>query len=144
MPNPALDPDPTPGPMPDSEKRFLGLDGLWRQWANFGIVGVIAGLMSYVVMFTIPDLQRSHLQTIERVSTEARSELQAERAAGRSDAEKSREHGNKSADKLAESLDGLREVMSDHKAMVKINQEAGLEAQKVMIQQNKTLIEKMK
>ena len=137
-------PNPTPNPIPDSEKRFLGLDGIWKQWANFGIAGVIAGLMSYVVMFTIPDLQRSHLETINNISKEARTEIQTERAAARSDMDKSRQHGDLSATKIAESLDSLREVMSEHKAMVKINQEAGLEAQKVMIQQNKTLIEKMK
>lgn len=49
----AASPTETNGDLP---KRFIGLEGLWRSVANFGLVGVMTALLTYLVVTSRQDV----------------------------------------------------------------------------------------
>lgn len=45
--------------MEDKSVIFLGLRGLWRDLANFGLAGVVAGILLYLVVYQMPNFVNS-------------------------------------------------------------------------------------
>lgn len=114
---PARRPKPTPSPEITADK-FLGLSGIFKQWANLGLAGILAGLAVYLVSVSLPNAQeRFH------------DELRIEREIAVTERQKSREHGNSSARELAESIKEQTRVLSDHLSKNRETQLKILEAQ---------------
>ena len=109
--------------------KFSGLTGQWKNIANFGIIGVVAYLMVHMVLFTFPEMQKAHLSTIKETQDSTRKEIQEERAAARVDSEKSREHGTRSAEKMAMSIDSLNNTFREVQAETQANQRRMIELQ---------------
>ena len=93
--------------------KFAGLSGLWKQWAGFGVIGVMSGLMCYVVMVQLPEMQKLHLETIEKTQAAAREEIHEERQSSRTDAAASRQHGSQAADKLADAINKNADAVNE-------------------------------
>lgn len=84
------------------EVRFAGLTGSARTWANLGVIGIISGLLTWMVMYANPANEKSHRDVVEKLLTNSAAEIKSERDAARSEAEKSRTHGTAAAEKLAD------------------------------------------
>lgn len=116
------------------EIRFAGLSGKFKSWANFGVIGVMTGLLCWMVMYSNPSMQKAHLEVIEKVQEKAAAEIKIERDSSRSETEKSRQHGGAVGKELA---DGLRE----NAKMIQSLNETFIRVQERTQENQKTLIE---
>ena len=98
-------PVPESQPEATAEQRFAGVRGLFGQWANFGIIGVVAGLLTWFVVWGMPGMQSEFHTLIDREREHSRREIAAERQTSREESAKSREHGDRSAKIIADSID---------------------------------------
>lgn len=74
-------------PLTEADK-FSGLTGYFKQWANFGVIGVLCGLLSWVIYRQ--DANSSIMQDlVENHAAERREE-----------AEKSRSHGDRAVEQI--------------------------------------------
>lgn len=84
-------------------EKFEGVTGVYRQWANFGIIGFMAFLAGYMVMWTVPNMQKATLDA-----------MREERAAARDDMAKAMQHGNEASKgmwtQMSKVTDKLEEV----------------------------------
>lgn len=128
-------------PRPTPQEAFTGVTGSLREWSGLGLMGVVAGLLCFLVTYSLPALQKSHLIAIEKTldksqeavaaaNVTARQEIAKEREDSRADLSKSREHGDKAVEKIAASIDGLKTEL-----------QASSEKQ---LQMNRTLFESLK
>lgn len=91
---------------------FTGLTGFFRQWAAFGIIGVMSGLLVYDKTVQQPvQLSDFHQQ------------LREERSQGREDAKESRKHGDDAVGKITEAMREQWRALGEHQRNVAKNQE---------------------
>ena len=128
MPDPVIPPSDQSGSNPAD--KFIGLTGRWKALANFGIVGVVAALMTYLVTVELPSVQERFHSTLRQEREAARQELGEERRASREEAEKSRQHGNQATKELGSSIQQQTFILSQHQLQVQENQRELIAIQK--------------
>lgn len=101
--------------------KFSGVRGLFAQWANFGVIGVLAGLLTYSIVWGLPSMQADFHTLIDREREANRTEIAKERQAARDEAERSRKHGDKSAEVIGMAIDRSTEKNDQrHKEMIDV------------------------
>lgn len=104
-----------------SAAKFAGVRGLFAQWANFGVIGVLAGLLTYSIVWGLPSMQADFHALIDREREANRAEITRERQAARDEAERSRQHGDKSAENISRAIDRSTERIDlRHKEMIDV------------------------
>jgi len=99
----------------EKQAGFLGLRGLWKDVAQFGIAGCVAASMMYSTLYLIPKLQEKHQEA-----------LKEDRKAGF-------EHGEMAVKSISKSLDGLKDTFVEQQAEQRHNQARSIELQEKMI-----------
>lgn len=101
--------------------KFAGVRGLFAQWANFGVIGVLAGLLTYSIVWGLPSMQNDFHTLIDREREANRNEIAKERQAARDEAERSRQHGDRAAENISRAIDRSTErIDSRHKEMIDV------------------------
>lgn len=103
------------------QEAFLGIGGKFRYWANLGIAGVMCGLIIYLVMVAMPSERDAY-----------RHDINSEREAGRSEAEKSRAHGSEMGKEIGgaireqtkETTGNQRELILQQKQLIELHKKA--------------------
>lgn len=108
---------------PTAAEDFLGISGVWRTVANTGISGVVAATMMYAVLVMGPEMQKAHLASIEK-----------ERELSRKDGESRLAHAEGAVDKIAKSIDGLRDTFGQNQMAVRGNQSTSIELNRRMVE----------
>lgn len=110
-------------------ERFAGLKGAWKSVANFGVIGVMSGLVVYLVIFTLPKIQHEFHEALKLEREAARGEIREERAASRIEAERSREHGNQASREIGDAVRELSDTIIVIQSKTHENQERLIELQ---------------
>ena len=118
-------------PEPEVEKpteadKFLGLTSIYKQWANLGMAGIVAGIAVYLITFTLPSIQDKF-----------HSELKSERDVARQEQQKSREHGQQAVKELADAIKYQTTVLDENQRAVRKNQEKLIEIQEKLLKNQK-------
>ena len=108
---------------PIDTDKFLGLAGIWKQWANLGVVGVVCGIVIYLITVAVPKAQQSF-----------HDELRLEREAARTEQQKSREHGEMAIKEISTAIRYQTTVLDDNQRAVRKNQEKLIELQEKLLQ----------
>lgn len=96
---------------------FTGMAGNFlKPYLQFGVNGLIAGVMVYSVTVMIPSMMEKHSLALK----DAREQGFA--------------HGEKAVDKIASSIDGLRETFDGNQTKVRGNQGESIQIQKRMVE----------
>lgn len=82
--------------------------GAFKLFANYGFAGLAFG---YLLMVTIPEAQKAHTASIEKLSSE-----------NREDRKTAFDHGEKAVERIATSIDGLRGTFSTVQGTTQNNQ----------------------
>lgn len=114
--------------------QFHGLTGKFKQYMSMGVIGVLALMTMYLVMWQSPAMHKSYLEVITKTQTTAAAEIKVERDASRAESEKSRQHGGNVGKELA---DGLKE----NAKMIQSLNETFIRVQERTQENQKTLIE---
>ena len=117
--------------------QFTSLKGGFKQWASLGVIGVLAGLTCYLVMWQSPAMHTAHLKVITDMQTITAAEIKAERDAARADAEKSRAHGNDAAKVMGESIKSLNDTFIRVQERTQENQKTLIDLQIKKMEQDK-------
>lgn len=94
-----------------AQEKFLGLAGFWKQFANFGIAGVLCAITIYLVAYLVPSMHE-HFH----------DEMRLEREASRIEAQKSRDHGNQVGKDMTDAIREQTRVIDSHQTAVRENQ----------------------
>jgi hypothetical protein len=103
--------------------KFSGLQGLWKSVAQFGLNGVVAATMMYAVLVMVPEMQKAHLASIEK-----------ERELSRKDGMSRLSHAETAVEKIASSIDGLRDTFGQNQMAVRGNQSTSIELNRKMVE----------
>lgn len=90
--------------------------GLFKAFTNYGLGGCVVG---YLLVFTVPEIQKSFTGSLERISAENREDRKA-----------AFEHGEKAVERIATSIDGLRGTFSTVQGTTQTNQRMLIEESK--------------
>jgi|GEM_PF-2712931 len=82
--------------------------GALKLFANYGAAGLFAG---WLLIFTIPESQKSHNSALEKITSENREDRKA-----------AFEHGEKAVERIAISIDGLRGTFGTVQGVTQSNQ----------------------
>lgn len=89
---------------------------LFKTFTNYGLGGCVVG---YMLIFTVPEIQKSFTATIEKRDEQSREDRKA-----------AFEHGEKAVERIASSIDGLKASWSTVQGVTQGNQRALIEEQK--------------
>lgn len=87
-----------------------------KPFLQFGVNGIVAGVMVYAVTVMIPTMMEKHAANLK----EAREDGFA--------------HGEKAVERIAKSIDGLRETFDGNQVKVRGNQSESITVQKRMVE----------
>lgn len=82
--------------------------GLFKTFTNYGLGGCVVG---YMLIFTVPDVQKVFQTALEKQSEQSRE-----------DRKSAFEHGEKAVERIATSIDGLRGTFSTVQGKTQDNQ----------------------
>jgi hypothetical protein len=90
-----------------------------KYFANWGIASVICG---YFLIVELPSIRKANETQVEKIY-----------AANKEDRAEARLHGTQAAERLARSIDGLRDEQKEHNAKVRANQETLIKIQEAAL-----------
>ena len=83
--------------------------GLFKTFTNYGLGGCVVG---YMLIFTVPDVQKVFQVALEKQASQSREDRKA-----------AFEHGEKAVERIASSIDGLRGTFSTVQGVTQGKQE---------------------
>ena len=96
--------------------KFTGLTGMYKQATQVGINSIVAMVMVYSTTVMIPDIVEKHSKNMKEAREEGFS------------------HGEKAVERIARSIDGLKDTFEGQQSKVRNNQGESIAIQKRMVE----------